>query len=576
MCIDFRRSRPSQQPISIKGVDVEVVRSYRYLGVHLDERLDWSVNTDIVYKKAQSRLYILRRLGSFRICQKLLLMFYQSVVASVLFYAVVCWGGSISKRDAGRLDRLFTHVTPLLRSLHWLPVVARIRFKTLMLAYKAKIGPAPPYLMAMVKSLAVPRALRASSTARLEPPPLRTHGRQASRLFSVLAPRWWNELPLGVRTAESLVVFKRRPKTHLFVMHLTQHHPDQDPNPSLPHVVVPAHSWVAVLSAELHQPLMLHFNDLFSSIGMSTGLGLPEAVMIVIQAYQYKKGAGRDFRVVWNGGEDGEHQAAEHQHEPIENMEKKRFRQRERETDGEREKGREKKTEEKREKEREGEKEGERGRERERERREDRGEEREGERGGERGTERRRERGREREGERERERDGEREKGRKRRQEKREKEREGEKEGERGKEREGEREKEREGEREKEREGERGRERRSERKREGERKSGRERRREREGQREREGVKGRERERGRERVEEKEGERRRESERESKLVTDFSFVVDSSKAIQDPTFSTDLGNLVLFYHFSIDLQSFKDQGDVGEQALNSPGSLDLF
>ncbi|KAI4879180.1 hypothetical protein NFI96_023982, partial [Prochilodus magdalenae] len=88
----------------------------------------------------------------------------------------------------------FTHVTPLLRSLHWLPVVARIRFKTLMLAYKAKIGPAPPYLMAMVKSRAVPRALRASSTARLEPPSLRTHGRQASRLFSVLAPRWWNEL----------------------------------------------------------------------------------------------------------------------------------------------------------------------------------------------------------------------------------------------------------------------------------------------------------------------------------------------------------------------------------------------
>ncbi|KAI4880858.1 hypothetical protein NFI96_024792 [Prochilodus magdalenae] len=106
MCIDFRRSRPSQQPISIKGVDVEVVRSYRYLGVHLDERLDWSVNTDMVYKKAQSRLYFLRRLGSFRICQKLLLMFYQSVVASILFYAVVCWGGSISKRDAGRLDRL--------------------------------------------------------------------------------------------------------------------------------------------------------------------------------------------------------------------------------------------------------------------------------------------------------------------------------------------------------------------------------------------------------------------------------------------------------------------------------------
>ncbi|KAI4903483.1 hypothetical protein NFI96_025603, partial [Prochilodus magdalenae] len=103
--------------------------------------------------------------------------------------------------------------------LHWLPVIARIRFKTLMLAYKAKNGPAPPYLMVMVKSRAVPRALRASSTARLEPPSLRTHGRQASRLFSVLAPRWWNELPLGVRTAESLAVFKRRLRKALKYQH---------------------------------------------------------------------------------------------------------------------------------------------------------------------------------------------------------------------------------------------------------------------------------------------------------------------------------------------------------------------
>ena len=33
-------------------------------------------------------------------------MFYQSVVASVLFYAVVCWEGSTKKWDAGRLKKL--------------------------------------------------------------------------------------------------------------------------------------------------------------------------------------------------------------------------------------------------------------------------------------------------------------------------------------------------------------------------------------------------------------------------------------------------------------------------------------
>ena len=31
----------------------------------------------------------------------------------------------------------FSHVTPLFRDLHWLPVVARIRFKMMVLAYKA-------------------------------------------------------------------------------------------------------------------------------------------------------------------------------------------------------------------------------------------------------------------------------------------------------------------------------------------------------------------------------------------------------------------------------------------------------
>ncbi|XP_066512309.1 NLR family CARD domain-containing protein 3-like [Hoplias malabaricus] len=106
MVVDIRRSKPVLLPVTIDGVDVEVVDTYKYLGLHLDNKLDWSANTEALYKKGQSRLCFLRRLGSFNVCSKLLKMFYQTVVASVLFYAVVCWGGSIKKRDAGRLDRL--------------------------------------------------------------------------------------------------------------------------------------------------------------------------------------------------------------------------------------------------------------------------------------------------------------------------------------------------------------------------------------------------------------------------------------------------------------------------------------
>ena len=45
-----------------------------------------------------SRLYFLRKLRSFNVCSKMLEIFYQSVVASALFFAAVCWGGSITSR----------------------------------------------------------------------------------------------------------------------------------------------------------------------------------------------------------------------------------------------------------------------------------------------------------------------------------------------------------------------------------------------------------------------------------------------------------------------------------------------
>ncbi|KAM3860060.1 rho GTPase-activating protein 23-like [Diretmus argenteus] len=38
--IDFRRARPTPQPVSIAGMEVEVVKSYKFLGVELDHKLD--------------------------------------------------------------------------------------------------------------------------------------------------------------------------------------------------------------------------------------------------------------------------------------------------------------------------------------------------------------------------------------------------------------------------------------------------------------------------------------------------------------------------------------------------------
>ena len=106
MVIDFRRNRPAPQPLSIQGDKVTEAVDYKYLGVHIDNRLDWKTNTEAVYKKGMSRLYFLRRLRSFNVCSKMLEIFYQSVVASALFFAAVCWGSSIGAGDTNRLNKL--------------------------------------------------------------------------------------------------------------------------------------------------------------------------------------------------------------------------------------------------------------------------------------------------------------------------------------------------------------------------------------------------------------------------------------------------------------------------------------
>ncbi|KAI3362887.1 hypothetical protein L3Q82_001929 [Scortum barcoo] len=74
----------------------------------LDNKLDWTINTDAIYKKGQSRLLFLRRLRSFNAFQRrtMLQMFYHSVVSSIIFYTAVCWGSRLKTADTNRLNKL--------------------------------------------------------------------------------------------------------------------------------------------------------------------------------------------------------------------------------------------------------------------------------------------------------------------------------------------------------------------------------------------------------------------------------------------------------------------------------------
>jgi len=102
LVVDFRKQPTHPKPVSIRGIEVDIVEEYKYLGVHTDNKMDWTKNTEALYKKGQS----LQRLRSFTVCKTMLQIFYHSVVASVIFYAVVCWGSRVKAADANRLNKL--------------------------------------------------------------------------------------------------------------------------------------------------------------------------------------------------------------------------------------------------------------------------------------------------------------------------------------------------------------------------------------------------------------------------------------------------------------------------------------
>ena len=107
-------------------------------------------------------------------------------------------------------------IVDILKSLHWLPVKARVLFKVLLLVYKSLNNLAPEYL----SSLFIPYqqlhyGLRSNNLQLLRIPKssLKSYGK---RSFSYGAAVEWNKLPLDLRLSPSVSVFKSKLKTYLF------------------------------------------------------------------------------------------------------------------------------------------------------------------------------------------------------------------------------------------------------------------------------------------------------------------------------------------------------------------------
>ncbi|KAI5618995.1 gastrula zinc finger protein XlCGF28.1-like [Silurus asotus] len=103
MVVDFRRAQSDQSPLINDGSSVEIVKSTKFLGVHLADNLTRSLNTSSITKKA---LYFLRRLRKAHLPPPILSMFYRGTIESILSSCITAWFGNCTVSDRKSLQRI--------------------------------------------------------------------------------------------------------------------------------------------------------------------------------------------------------------------------------------------------------------------------------------------------------------------------------------------------------------------------------------------------------------------------------------------------------------------------------------
>ena len=211
--------------INVGSANIKPCTKVRNLGVIFDNNMTMEDHVNSICKTSYFYIRLLGKLRKF-LDKETGAMITHAFVTSRLDYCNSLLYG-ISSTLATKLQhvlntaarivtrtRIGMHITPVLKSLHWLPVVQRCAFKTALLTFKVIHGLAPSYLCELISYRSTTRDLRSINNVLLDVP--KSTSCIGSRAFIFSAPKLWNSLPEDVRTCVSLSIFKTKLKTYLF------------------------------------------------------------------------------------------------------------------------------------------------------------------------------------------------------------------------------------------------------------------------------------------------------------------------------------------------------------------------
>lgn len=208
------------------GTSIQISDTVKNLGILMDKKLSWVPQIAETSRKLFASASSLRRLRNFLpITTKIALA--QSLLLPILDYADAAYL-DLTEEQLNKLERLqnycirfiygvrkYDHISEFRNKLKWLPIRFRRNTHILSLLYNILFNPStPPYLKELFRFTHVTHSLnlRSSETLLLKMPVHTTSFYDKS--FTVQAIRLWNALPLDIKRAKSLQIFKSMLKNY--------------------------------------------------------------------------------------------------------------------------------------------------------------------------------------------------------------------------------------------------------------------------------------------------------------------------------------------------------------------------
>ena len=105
----FNKSRNFDFPPEFSfenGILLETVEEVKLLGIQLSSNLSWDNHVKTIFKKAMSRMWLLRRMKVLRLEETIVLEYYLKEIRPLTEHAVVVWNPALTKAQTKDLERI--------------------------------------------------------------------------------------------------------------------------------------------------------------------------------------------------------------------------------------------------------------------------------------------------------------------------------------------------------------------------------------------------------------------------------------------------------------------------------------